>query len=498
MPRLSLCPVRRPLHTAFFALTVLLVGFLGAAGAAHAQGFGVFEQGTCVMGRAGATVAQGCGDGSSIYFNPAHLAGSDGFTASAGATVIAARGEFAYDYASFPPYDGATVELANDPIPVPHLYTTYGLNNRLAVGLGTYVPYGLETVWPTELENGQTFDGAFEGYGNRVQSIYIQPTIAYEVTNRLTVGGGPVLSVSRVELNQFLDLSQQVVRDQNGQPVPDPTKQGQFLTFSRLGVPYHTAFASTSLEGSNALGFGANFGISYAISERTTVGARFLTPITVSFDDGEATFDQINTNLILPRNNPLNPTTPVPLDQVLSGQFSGDGLLTEQTVETEITFPLQLVVGGSVQATSRLLVLADYQFTGWSSFDEIPLQFEKLGDQTREEGYENTHAARLGAEYQITDVVTGRLGYLYNTAAAPDVTVTPLLPEADRNQVTLGLGWHPVEFLEVNVAYQLLLQNDRRGRVQGAPPGTSVTTDLNNGLYRFHANLFATTITLHL
>lgn len=479
-------------------LAGLLIGGLVAVGSAQAQGFGVYEQGTCVMGRAGATAAQGCDDGSSIYFNPAHLGGTSDFTVSGGATVIAAGGEFAYDYAPFPPYDGATVELENDPIPVPHLYTTYGVNNRLAVGLGAYVPFGLETVWPKELDNGQVFDGAFEGYKNSVQSIYVQPTIAYKITDRLSVGGGAILSISSVELNQYLDLSQQTVRRENGEPIPDPANPNQNLTFSRLGVPFHTAFADASLEESNVLGFGANLGVTFAITDRVTLGARFTTPITVSFDNGEATFDQINTNLILPRNNPLNPSTPIPLDQVLSEQFSDDGLLTDQTVETELTFPMQLVVGGSVQATPRLLVLADYQFTGWSSFDEIPLNFEKLPDRTRHEGYKNTHAIRLGAEYQINDAVSGRLGYLYNTAAAPDESVTPLLPEADRNQFTVGVGWRPVKMLEVNVSYQLLLQNDRRGRVQGAQPGNEITTDLNNGLYRFDANLFGTTITLHL
>jgi long-chain fatty acid transport protein len=49
--------------------------------------------------------------------------------------------------------------------------------------------------------------------------------------------------------------------------------------------------------------------------------------------------------------------------------------------------------------------------------------------------------------------------------------------------------------LEINASYQLLLQNDRRGRVRS---GDSLTTDLNNGLYQFGANLFGTTLTLHL
>jgi long-chain fatty acid transport protein len=489
-----MCPVRsglrlflRPLIGG--VLILLLVG--GASSVVQAQGFGVYEQGTCVMARAGAAVAEGCGDGSSIYFNPAQLAGTEGVTASLGATAIDAYGEFTYDYAARPPYTGVEVDLENDPIPVPHAYATYGVNDALGVGLGLYVPYGLETNWPTRLSDGSVFDGAFEGFGNRVQAIYVQPTAAYQVTPRLRVGGGPVLALSSVELNQLQDLSQVEV-------------PGGGATFGALGVPFHTAFAQSQLESSNQLGFGANLGATYQATDRLSIGVRFTTPVTVSYE-GEATFTQLETGLVFPDTSPLaqdingdGTPDPTPADALLASQFDSGGPLSTQDVETEITFPLQLVGGVSFAATDRLRLLADYQFTGWSSFDEIPLQFERLGDQTREENYNNTHAVRLGAEYDVLDPLTARIGYLYNTAAAPDEVVTPLLPESDRNQFTIGAGWRAAEVVELNVSYQLLLQNDRRGRVRGALPGEDPTTALNQGLYSFGANLFGATLTLYL
>jgi long-chain fatty acid transport protein len=350
------------------------------------------------------------------------------------------------------------------------------------------VPFGLETVWPQEVADGITFDGAFEGYDNRVQSIYLQPTIGYQVTPRLRIGGGPILAVSSVELNQLVDLSQ------------TPAVEGG-PTFGELGVPFHTAFARTKLEGSNEFGFGANIGASYQVTDRFTLGARFTTPIKVEYS-GDASFEQIDTNLTVPADltqggQVLLPAG-TPLDAALAPQFSEEGRLSEQGVETELTFPFQLVAGVSFQATERLLLLADYQLTGWSAFDEIPIDFEKATDTVREENYDNTHAVRLGAEYDVLDQLTARIGYLYNTAAAPDAVVTPLLPENDRNQFTLGVGWRPVETLEVNVSYHLLQQNSRRGRVRSALDGEPVSTDLNQGLYEFGANLFGTTLTLYL
>ena len=486
MLRLFLSPRRRLVGA---GLVLLLSGLL--AGPVHGQGFGVYEQGTCAMARAGATVAQGCGDGSSMYFNPANLAGTEGVTASLGATLIAATGEFTYDYTSRPPYRGVEVDLENDPIPVPHGYVSYGLSEDLGLGLGLYVPYGLETQWPVRLSDGSFFDGAFEGFDNRVQSIYVQPTAAYRVTPKLRVGGGPIVAISAVELNQLQDLSQVSV-------------PGQQVTFGQLGVPFHTAFAQSRLEASNELGLGANLGATYEATDRLSIGVRFTTPITISYE-GDATFRQVQTGLTFPATSPLaqdlngdGTPEPTPADLLLASQFESDGQLSDQAVETEITFPMQLVGGVQFEATDRLRLLADYQFTGWSSFDEIPLEFEQLGDRSREEGYDDTHAVRLGAEYDVVDQLTARVGYLYNTAAAPDDVVTPLLPESDRNQFTIGAGWRPVETFEVNVSYQLLQQNDRRGRVRGALPGESVTTDLNQGLYSFGANLFGATLTLHL
>lgn len=439
------------------------------------------------MARAGATVADGCGDGSSIYFNPAHVVDAEGVTASLGATVIDASGEFTYDYTARPPYTGVEVDLQNDPIPVPHGYLTYGLTEKIGLGLGAYVPYGLETNWPVQLAGGSYFDGAFEGFNSRIQNIYLQPTVAYQITPKLRVGAGPIVAISSVELRQVLDLSQQTA-------IP------QGPTFGQLGVPFHTAFARVGLEAHNEIGYGANVGVSFQATDRLSVGVRFTTPITISYE-GDAEFTQIQTGLTVPadivQNGQVVIPAGTPIDGLLQGEFS-DGQLTSQSVETEITFPYQLVGGVSVQATEKLLLLADYQLTGWSAFDQIPLNFENFGERVREQNYESTHAVRLGAEYALLNELTARLGYLYNTAAAPDEVVTPLLPESDRNQFTIGIGWRPVEQAEINVSYQLLQQNDRRGRVRGPRPGESLTTDLNQGLYSFGAHLFGTTLTLHL
>lgn len=456
---------------------IILLGLLLPPGL-HAQGFSVSEQGTCTMAQAGAAVAKPCGDASSLFFNPAGLLETGGVTISGGVTAIAAQGQFTSDYTR------ETTELQNDPIPIPHLFSGWRSSQDVAVGLGVYVPYGLETKWPSD------WDGAFEGYDNGLQSIYIQPTVAYQVTDRIRIGGGPILGLGRVTLNQRLDVSSQEVPSNL---VPEGT------TFGNFGIPFHTAFADASLDAGGATGFGGHLGVTAQITDRVHLGARYLLPITFEYE-GDARFEQVDTDLQLPGNNPFTGGQSVSLDFILESSFV-NGPLVDQTVETQLTMPAQFVAGIAVEATERLTLKADYQWMGWSSFDTIPLDFEEdVLDQTREEGYENTHAVRIGGSYDLTETVAVRGGYLFNQAAAPDRTVTPLLPEANRNHLTAGAGWQPLDVLEIGVAYQYLAQNDRRGRIRGPRPGEQDPTaeELNSGLYSFNAHLVGTTLTIYL
>src|SRR5437870_8504775 len=189
-----------------FAL-LLLAGAPGAPALVAAlpaalagQGFGVYEHNTCTMGRAGVAAARPCADGSAIFFNPAGLAGMSGNRLSVGTTLIAARGGFTDDFL------GTRSDLKNPVIPVPNVYITHQINPKFTAGIGLYAPYGLETKW-----DPNTFSGRFLGYNTDVRSIYIQPTVGYEISPRLKVGVGVAYITSRLTLRQRADLSSQLV-----------------------------------------------------------------------------------------------------------------------------------------------------------------------------------------------------------------------------------------------------------------------------------------------
>ncbi len=464
---------RTPLRLAASAAVVV-----ATPGALQGQGFQVNEHGTCVMARAGTGVASACRDGSAIYFNPAGIAGMSGITVSGGATLIIAQGTFTDDAT------GQSTSLDNKPIPVLHAYVVYPITDQLTAGFGTFVPYGLGTSWPID------FEGRFSSYDADLRSIYLQPTLAYQINDRIAIGAGFDFVIGFLELNRRLDLSTQ--------PAPAPAPVG--TTLGQLGIPFHTEFADAKLRATGATGIGGNFGIWVRPIDRLSFGVRYLTRVKLDYT-GTATFEPVPTGIILPAGNPFMVPGGTPLDAVVMGAFSAGAPLADGDVTATIWMPDQLIAGVAVDVTSSLKLLADWQWVNWSVFDVLVAEFSNAMTPTLtlEEAYEDTHGFRFGFDWAANDQWNIRGGYLHHQGASPPQTVTPLLPEGTRNEVTAGVGIKLSEKFTVDLAYQYILQNDRRGRVREVPAGTppsQVVTDINSGLYQSHAHLLGATFTV--
>jgi long-chain fatty acid transport protein len=448
------------------AMSVLVATALFSS-SAHAQGYGVYEQGSCVMGRAGTGVASPCGDGSSIYFNPAGIATATSTEVAAGATGIFVSGDFTNDITGFRTSLNHALHL------VPHAYLVRPVSDRLVAGLGVFVPYGLATDWPSD------FEGRFLGYHSKVQAVYVQPTLAFRVTPRVRVGAGFDLTFVSVRLSQRLDLSEQAT----------PTAG---VTFGMLGVPAGTDFADVDLTGTGT-GVGGHFGVQADLTPELTLGARYLLRQTVNFSNGTATVTPVPTGLILAAGNPFGAPAGTPMDALLAPQFTGDGLLQDQGGGTSLTLPAQMVVGLSWRGIDRLNLLADFQYTDWRVFDTLSVTLERLGTTDIPEDYQRAYTWRFGAEYGLTPTSTLRAGFYTHNGAAPDETVTPNLPEGHRNSWTLGLGTRLGSNLGVDLAYQFIDQGDRRGRTVPLDPALSPSEN-TNGLYTFKAHLVGATL----
>src|SRR5438128_7880579 len=461
--------------------------FAGLPALLGAQGFGIYEQGACSMGRAGTGVAAPCTDGSAIFFNPAGLAGLKGGRATVGLTLLDVEGGFTDDIFQH------TTKL-NDPfLAIPQVYVAYGVTPKLGVGIGLFAPYGLQTRWPL------SFDGRFAGYDNILRSVYLQPTVAYQVTPWLSLGGGFDVVFGKVELNQRLDLAQAPVPT-TLVPVPPGSPP---VIFGQFGIAPGTDFADAHLEATKTT-VAAHFGATFKVNERLSLGANFLTQAKFDYS-GTATFTQVPTNLVVPADLAVGALTipaGTPIDLFLNAPPLSlfdptSGVFKTQPVTTTIKNPSQLVLGVAYKVANGWTLLGDYQLTWWSQFNELDITFPQdlsgALDRHLFERYQNTSGFRFGAEWAKDAKWTLRGGYLHHDGGAPAETVTPLLPEGERNEFTAGTTIKLTSALTADLAYQYIRQNDRRGRPR-EPLSGPATTGMNNGLYTFHAHLFGVSL----
>ena len=482
-------------HRPTLWLAVLVPLALASPATARPQGFGINEIGTCAASRAFAVTGAPCKDASAIFWNPAAATTLKGWSGLAGAAFISIGGTFTQD-TTFRVFEG-DVPLAV----VPHLFVNYkpasgmfSLNGKAAWGLGVYVPYGLTSQWT------DSFPGRFQAKKAALQAIYIQPNFAYQVSDKWSVGLGPVIAVSKIELIQALDLSTQVAAP--------ATATRPAITFAQLGIAKRTEFGRANLKGQST-DFGAHFGVFGRPAANWTVGARYLMPITFDYGGSTAKFKQTNTNLVLPQGNPIcyptgtnpicggNPNATVNVDQLVGFQFSSGGALVEQDVFTQITHPAQLQAGVGYSGFKDWTVSADYVWTGWRRFKELPILFggpASVANRRLIEDYNNTSAFRVSGERSFSNGAQLRLGASGVASAAPDETVTPLLPEQDRAYLSIGGAYPVTSNMTVEGAYLKVLAPGKRGRIDERTLRTQTAASLNTGKYELDANVFSVSL----
>ena len=450
----------------------LLLGALVLPAAASAQGFGLNEIGSCAIARGFAATSGGCRDASLIYWNPAAITTLKGSNGIIGVAPIAVSGDFTQDTTGTQFDAKAPVEFP------PHLFWSRSApTSRLGYGIGVYVPYGLTSEW------GDEFPGRFAATRASVQTIYVQPTIAYALTENWSVGIAPIVGHSSVELGQAIDLSRQQV--------------ATGITFANLGIAARTEFARAKVTG-DGWGFGFTAGIHGKLNEDWQFGARYLHGIDFEYD-GEAAFTQTQTGLIIGGAvpNPANPAgaplipAGTPVDALTAPLFADGGRLSTQAVSAGIAHPAQAQVGVTYSGIDRTELSFEYAWLGWKAFKTLEADFELAPDLSLIEDYNNSSSFRFGAQHTFMNGWAGRMGLTGSTSAAPPETVTPLLPEQDRYTINLGAGIPISTRWTLDAGYAYVGTWGSRGRIDDRPDRTTSAEDLNTGFYRLSANIFA-------
>jgi long-chain fatty acid transport protein len=355
----------------------------GFGGAAFAGGLALNENGAAATGKGTAFVAE-ANDPSAIYFNPAGITQLPGTQLMIGAALIKLDSKFRSSTTA------ETTQL-QDQFPVlPHVYITHrfkGLDQRLAVGLGIYTPFGIIIDWP------DNWQGRFATTNDRLRVTVYNPTIAFQATRKLSLAAGVQITDVGAGFEQKFNAG--------------------------------TGESKARIHGLTAHPIGWNVGALYHITETTSAGIQFRSELQAKLN-GDAEF-----------TGPAATGPPFPL-------------FTNTKFHASIKLPPRIVAGLSTKVIPRWTINGEIEWQGWNTVGTIPRTFDATADsnvpqsalnQRGFRNWKNSYIYKIGAEFAATDRLALRGGYFYDEAAIPDSTFDPLVPTANLNAVTIGFGY---------------------------------------------------------
>ncbi len=382
---------------------------------ANATGFFINQQSVPGIGRVDAGNSAIANDPSTIFYNPAGMtrlwskkeiqAGARTKT-SAGLFVIIPRSTVTNtgSTATTPgtlgiptAYAGSNAKNPADPTPVFSLYAARPvIDDKLYFGLGVTTPFGLA------VEYDRDWFGRYDTVEAQLTTIDIAPTIAYRFNNSFSLGFGVDIQYAKSKLTLA---------------VPNTLNPG--------GPTVATdGFFDVSGDDWSA---GFNVGALYAFSAATRVGIHYRSQMNHSIS-GNATTSGL-TGLLAALNGQAKATAELSLPQIVS-------------------------VGLAHQLNDEIQILADFNWFGWSSFDETRITFVNgAPDVVRQPNFRDTYAVSVGTEYAHTDTLTFRGGLKYDRTPTVDGFRDTSFPDADRLWIGLGASYLPTKRLTLDFAF---------------------------------------------
>lgn len=393
-------------------LLALVIAFLTSD--ARAGGFAIWEMGARASAMGGALVVAS-DDPSALFYNPAALGRCEGRQLAGGLTLIQPRTEFS-GHGEAGPAPGAaygTSEslVAND-FYLPQLFVAWPLSPAATLGLGFTTPYGLAVEWDEPREFGGREIATFTD----LRTYAVGAAVAFRLGERATLGLGCDLYLSSVELRRG---------------IVEGFDDGS-------GVFYHD-LGEASITGDGDPAFALNLGLLVELGRGLDLGLLLKTGPTLDFD-GHARF--------------------TPYADYASALPEDGG------VRTSIPLPPVLGVGLAWSPRPDLLLEADLDWIGWSRFESLELVFDS-GDpeaETIPEHWDDGLQFRLGAEYRARPGLDLRAGFVRDLTPQPSASTGPLLPDANRSGLSVGIGLALSERLSIDLYDMLLFVDERRVR----------------------------------
>jgi long-chain fatty acid transport protein len=449
----------------FMPKAVIFTVFILAisSGSARGAGFALVEQGVGSLGNAYAGNAASAEDATTIFFNPAGLTRLSGQQVIAGAHLIMPSAEFNNEGSTHVLQamtgvpllggnggDGGAAKL------VPNLYYSNKFTDRLAAGIGINAPFSLAGNYD------ETWVGRYHAIESDLITVNINPSLAYKITDRFSIGAGFNAQYIKAKLSNAIDFG---TLDAVG------AFKALGLAPAALKLIPQQSDGFVKLEG-NHWAFGYNAGLLYEFTQDTRIGAAYRSRMKHTIK-GDAEFSNVPPGL-----------SPYPV-------FKNGG------VETTITLPDMLAVSFFHQINPQWAVMADVTWTNWSLLNELRIKFDNpaQADSVTTTNWRDSYRYSLGATYTPDKKWTYRVGVAYDETPIPDEQHrTPRIPDGNRIWTAVGLGYKVSSTVGLDLGYAHLFVSDPK--ISKTPTGEDLTRGGLTGTYSAHVNIVSAQFTL--
>ena len=422
------------------AAALVLTGVSVAVSTAFAAGFQLTEQSSLGAGRAYAGAGIVGDDLSAVHYNPAGMTLLDGTRFQAGGVWIGLNADF----------KGNNGESENGRLKgqmIPAGYVTHQVNDKVWLGFAMTVPFGMGT------EYDRNWEHANRGTSAKIYTFDMNPSIAYKVSDFISVGAGVSVQYAKANLGMRMDAM-----------------PGMSLAHAKVEA--------------DSWDWGYNLGIMFSPTDKLRFGLAYRSAIEHDAD-GDVKLSGFNPLLMAGLGD--------------MAQYLQDGYMmgTSATIKT----PDTLMLTGTWEATDKLRLSGLIRWANWSNFDNLTLnndissgmikglsgamtnaitgmvaqgmisQQEALGlasklsavagemkNTTIENKWQDTWLFSIGADYRINSAFTVRGGLAYETSPVDDQsTRMAVIPDTDRVWFSLGASWYPTQDLQFDVGATYLM-----------------------------------------
>ncbi|MCK7568630.1 OmpP1/FadL family transporter [Marinobacter xestospongiae] len=289
--------------------------------------------------------------------------------------------------------DASDSEVSDGAI-VPAVFYTTPLNDKWSLGLGIFANFGLST------EYSEDYNALHFADRSEITSTVINPTVAYKVSDDLSVGLGVSATYAEASLSTSVPAS---LAAATGGLVPSGGK-------------------IVDMEGDD-WGVGWNVGVFWQALESTSLGLSYRSKTKLK----------------------------------LSGEIESDIVSDyNQSASLDLELPAMAELAINHHLSPSLSVQSSVGWTEWSSFDHLDID---LSDGNllplREENFDDSFRYSASVTYRLNDLITLRGGYAFDEGAAPEDHRSLSIPDTDRQWLTAGATFDldSASSIDVGVAY---------------------------------------------